>query len=178
MPLAVLMLGTTLAPVQPPARPAEENIYRAARVGDWVEYRTAEASPVVIRHTVTAKAADTLTLRIDQTIDGKAGPPIEQAVDLRGPWPPPEKPGKKPAMTTKVETLGSGQETLTVAGKRYECEWTRQRTTVTPEQGPPIVIVTKVWWCKDVPLGGAVRSETETGGRTSVAELTGFGRGK
>jgi len=60
---------------------------------------------------------------------------------------------------TKVTT---GKETLTVNGKKLECEWTQ---TETPEGE-----VTKTWMCKDVP-GGVVRESIKSAGSASTSEL-------
>lgn len=154
-----------------------ENPYRTARVGDWVEYAGGD---VVMRHTVTAKTGETLTLTIDQTVGGKAGPAIEQPIDLTRPYPPPAAPD--PDVTTKHERLEVGTETLTLGGKRYPCERVKARTTVTyKEEGKDAAIVSvgTTWHCKDVPLGGAVKTETELAdGTKSVSVLSGYGRGK
>jgi hypothetical protein len=40
------------------------------------------------------------------------------------------------------------------------------------------VVVAKKRTSKDVPLSGLVKSEVQVAGRTTVTELTGFGRGK
>ena len=38
------------------------------------------------------------------------------------------------------------------------------------------VSVSKVWKCKDVPLGGVVKTESKVGGKVYGTEITGFGR--
>jgi len=152
-----------------------ENMYRTAKTGDWIEWKT---NDVVMRQTVTAKTDATLTLRIEQTIDGKKGPPLDQFIDLKGPFPPVRKAEPKDETKTDVEELGTGKETLTVGGKTYDCTWAKRKTTITFKGGITFVSVTKGWNCPDVPLGGAVRMETEIQGKTSVTEMTGSGRGK
>ncbi len=158
------------------APPEGENFYRAAKQGDWFETK---ANDVVSRTTAIKKTDDILTLRIDQTIDGKKSEPIEYVVDLNKPWPPPTKPN--PDVKTMTEELGKGKETLEVAGKKYECEWKKTKTTISVTfEGKTTVTVTviKGWTCPEVPLGGPVRTEIEGQGKPNVTELTGFGRGK
>jgi hypothetical protein len=177
MSLALLVLAPVLA--APPTPPEAENLYRAAKVGDWVEFTSTGASKVVMRQSVTAKTEDSLTLKLDQTVDSKTGEPFEQKIDLKGAFPPPTKPDADALYTMKTETLGTGKEGRTIGGKKYDCEWKKEKTTITPKgEGQPMTIVTTVWRCADVPLGGAVRIETESGGHKTVTELTGFGRGK
>ena len=162
MTAAVLLLALATA-----QKPEADNYFKTAKVGDWIEHKT---GTVVMRHTVTTKTDDAVTIRIDQTVDGKKGEPIEQKIDLKG-APPKSDPD------TKSEKVDSGKETLTVAGKKYECEWVKTKTTITRD-GKEMVFVSKGWACKDVPLGGAVRIEFEVNGVAGVTELTGFGRGK
>ena len=172
MSLAFLVLALA-------APPESENLYRAAKVGDWVEFTSTGASRVVMRQSVTAKTDEMLTLRMEQTVDGKAGPPFDQAIDLKGAFPPPAKPEADAPFTTTQESLGTGKEKRTIDGRTYECEWKQERTTFTPTgKGKPMSVVSTVWRCPDVPLGGAVRIESESNGVKTVTELTGFGRGK
>jgi hypothetical protein len=49
-------------------KPEAENYFKTAKVGDWIEHKT---GTVVMRHTVSAKPDDAVTLRIDQTVDGR-----------------------------------------------------------------------------------------------------------
>ena len=81
--LAVFVLAPAIA-----APPEPENLYRAAKLGDWVEYTIAGPQKVVSRQTVVAKTADKLTLKIEQSVDGKAGEASESVIDLKGPYPP------------------------------------------------------------------------------------------
>jgi acetyl esterase/lipase len=143
-----------------------DNYLKSAKVGDWIEHKT---GTVVMRHTVTARTEDSVTLRIDQTVDGKKSEPIEQKFDLKAPPP-------KPDPNTKMEKVDSGKETLTVDGKKYECEWVKTKTTITMGE-KSMAFMSKGWVCKDLPLSGVVRIEFEAGGVTGLTELTGFGRG-
>jgi hypothetical protein len=108
-------------------------------------------------------------------------PATEAKVSLREAFDP-DKPSN-PAVTTTVETLGTGQEALAVGGQRYECTWVKNRVTHATRptaKAPPTasVVVAKKWTSKDVPLSGLVKSEIEVAGQTTVTELTGFGRGQ
>src|SRR5882757_2777415 len=103
MTTAVLLLASLVA-----AEPPEgENVYRAAKVGDWTEYKTKDT---VMRQTAVAKTDDALTMRIDQTINGEKSTPHEFKVDLKKPYPPEASPNKDVVITR--EPLGSGTETL------------------------------------------------------------------
>jgi hypothetical protein len=170
---------------QQPAKKAEkpvENFYRDARVGDWISYKSgAGAMAVTFKQTVTAKTADEITIKYEQKFGDTDLPATETKINLKEPWDPDKQASLD--VTTEVQKLGSGKETLTVAGKRYECEWVKNKTTHTSKATPTApaattVIIMKTWTCKDVPLGGAVKTETELAGQTNVMELTGFGRGK
>jgi hypothetical protein len=159
----MLTLLLALALAAPP-----ENPYLTAKVGDWAEYKT---DVVVERHTVTARTDDSVTLRIDQTVQGKKGESKDVEIDLK----------VKVSPNPKTEKLDSGKETITVGGKKYDCEWVKRRFTVTVTvdgKDRTTVHTAKEWVCKDVPLGGTVRIEFESGGVSGVTELTGFGRGK
>ena len=109
--LVLILAAGALSADDKPAR--LENPYRDAKVGDWVEWKS---NDVVVRHTVTARAEARLTLKIDQTIGGTKGPPIEQAIDLKGPYPPVAKKDPDDETKTVTEKLGSGKETLTIVG--------------------------------------------------------------
>jgi hypothetical protein len=199
--LSVVALGGLLGPAagqppaksQPPAKgqpPAKakatenpvENYYRDARVGDWVSYNTgAGATASTIKHTVTAKTADEVTIKYEMAFGGMSQPPTEVKINLKEPFDPNKQ--NAPDVTTTVEKQGSGKETLTIGGKKYDCDWEKTKMTHTQKAaaGTPaqtMVVVTKTWTCKDVPLGGVVKTEMEMLGQTTVTELTGSGRGR
>jgi hypothetical protein len=167
-----------LAVAAPPTPPETDNLYRSAKVGDWVEYTYSGPPKFVSRQTVTARAADKLTLKTEQIVDGKAGETTETVIDLKGPYPPAAK-DPKPAYTTNTELLETSKETRKVRGRSLECEIVKRRTTMKPTGGgKESVAVLKYWTSNDVPLGGLVRMETDVGGTKMVTELTGWGRGK
>ena len=72
----------------------------------------------------------------------------------------PAKGPKPPAAPKSKET--KGKETLTVNGKRLDCEWTQ----VEVKGGE----VTKTWTCKDVP-GGVVKATTRSPTTTATSQL-------
>jgi len=148
-----------------------QNPYRDARVGDWVEWRGDNG---VVRHTATAIEKGVLIVRVDWSQGGVKKTPTEMRIELARPFPRPLPPD--PDLKVVKEVLGSGRETLTIEGKRYECEWVRRRSTTSITGEPDQVSVSKEWRCRDVPLSGAVRVESEQDGVTTVMQLSGFGR--
>jgi hypothetical protein len=173
MSLAFLVLAPVLA-----APPETDNLYRSAKVGDWVEYTYSGPPKFVSRQTVTARTADKLTLKTEQIVEGKAGETTETVIDLTGPYPPAAT-DPRSAYTTKTELLETSKETRKVQGRSVECEVAKQRTTFKPiGKGKESVAVLKYWKSNDVPLGGLVRMETDVGSTKMVTELTAWGRGK
>lgn len=178
----LLLLLAPFAAAQDQPKPEGENFYRECKLGDWVSAKSPNG--VVMKHSVVAKSDDSLTIRIEQTVDGKAGEPIEYQVDLRIAYPPPMKKEETPNFkyTSTQEKVDSGKETLTIGDKQYECTWEKTKhTTVTEFDGnvTKTVMVVKNWRCKDVPLGWPVRTETDLeNGTKMTTELTGFGRGQ
>jgi hypothetical protein len=159
----------------PPTPPETDNLYRSAKVGDWVEYMYPGPAKVVSRQTVVARTAEKLTLKTE-TVLGSKTDATETVIDLKGPYPPKDP---KPAYTTERETLETGKEKRTIQGRSLDCEVVKHRTTLTPTgKGKQSVVVSKYWTSGDVPLGGLVRMETEVEGTKMVTELTGWGRGK
>jgi preprotein translocase subunit YajC len=177
---AIFSLFAATAFAQEKPKQEGENFYRECKLGDWVETKGGVKKEVVSRNSVSAKTDDSLTLKIEQTIDGKSSPPIEYKVDLTIPFPPPMKP--RTDYTSKQEKLDSGKETLTINGKTYECEWVKTKTTIVTkfeEKETTHISTSKVWSCKDVPLGFPVKVETEfEDGSKSGSEIVDYGRGK
>lgn len=174
LPASLLLISVVAAQEK---KEANENMYREAKLGDWTEFKSKD---VLNKQTVIAKTDESLTIRIDQTVAGKASEPIEYKVDLKKPFPPPSE--ADDAYSTKTEVLEKGKETLTVAGQKLECEWKKIKTTITTKsfvKDTDKVYLSKVWHCKEVPLGGSVKTESVLEDGTKVgAELSGFGRGK
>jgi hypothetical protein len=177
----LILLASTVAAADKP----EENIYKEAKVGDWSEFKSINAfkETVTNKQTVIAKTADDATIRIEQSLNGKASPPIEYKASLKPRPDPKDDPTIAKDVTTETVKLDSGKETITVAGKSFDCEWEKNKTTMTftpkdPKKKPKVSItVMKRWASKDVPLGGMVKMEVESDGKTMTTELVGYGRG-
>ena len=171
MSLTFLVLAPILA-----APPEADNLYRSAKVGDWVEFTYDGPTRFISRQTVVARSAEKLTLRTETVINGKTGDTSEMVIDLKGPYPPKDP---KPAYTTKTEVLETKTEKVTVKGRSLDCEVVKRRATLKPTgKGKESVVVTKVWTSSEVPLGGMVRMETDFTDAKMVTELTNWGRGK
>lgn len=177
---AIFSLFAASAFAQEKPKQEGENFYRDCKLGDWIEAKGHNG--VIMKHSVVAKSDESLTIKIDQTIPGIESKPIEYKVDLSKPYPPPREKSDDFEYTSTQEKLDSGKETLTIGGKKYECEWEKTKhTTVTKFQGKEMksVTVTKSWRCKDVPLGWPVRTESELeGGIKSSMEIVDYGHGK
>jgi hypothetical protein len=148
--------------------------YTAARVGDWVEYRCTTASWETWKFTVIERPADAVTVRQERR--GTRPQTVDVTIDLIG---PPARVLNPP----REELLGSGSETLTINGTKYDCQWTKVRHT-SPGRvsltnlAAQTVVTTKHWISKDVPVGRCVRWEAELEGKSEAWELIGYGRGK
>jgi hypothetical protein len=157
---------------------ADENPYRSAKKGDWATYKTSTSfgafkADGTMKQVVTAKDDKSLTLKISITSMGMELPAQEHKIDLTKPFDPSAAavPG---AGNAKVEKLGSGKETLEIGGKKYECEWVKNKMTI-DANGMKIETETKVWTSKSVPLGGLVKMESKLAQGSSTMELTGSG---
>lgn len=171
----------------PSATPKDESktaaeYFKDAKVGDWVQHKmSAGPQAMLMKQTVTAKTADEMSVRYEQKLGDQQLPAHDQKINLREKFDP-NKPPMPPEVKIQVEKLGSGKETITVGGKKYECEWTRNKVTMDGPFGK-MTSTSKAWVSKDVPLGGMVKteSETEMPGQpkmTQQMELVAFGRGK
>lgn len=142
------------------ARAADENPLKNAKVGDWVELanRTetmGQTMTMQMKQSVVAKDETSVTLRTEVTMGGMKMP----GQDVKVPFNQPYEPYKQNLTDAKVTSLGEGDETITVGGKSYKCHWSKVK--VTAAQPQPIEMTAKVWTCKDVPVHGMVRMESE-----------------
>jgi hypothetical protein len=144
--------------------------YASARPGDGVAFKSTAAA-ATIKRSVTNRTAFSITIRHES--DGKS-PPVDHRIEFTGP---------KVKGDVVVEVVGTGKETLKIAGQKYECKWTKLRITY-PGQASltapraPIIILRKKWVCQDVALDGEIKSEVEMDGHRIGWEMTGFRRGK
>jgi hypothetical protein len=171
--MLTLILTIMFLPEDPPGLEG----YRQARVGDWVSWRC-PGEDGESKYTVKAKTAERVTVRLDITSEGKTRT-LDIDIDLR--------PGVKNRVgglpeggrTITTERIATGNEVLTIAGRRYACRWVTTRYVATSKSGEREVLDTSTdWFCPEVPLSGRVRTETGEGEAKKVtAELAGFGRG-
>src|SRR5262245_39695066 len=150
-------------------RADDDNPYKAAKVGDWVEYkysardftapRGAEAK---IKMTVIAKDDKELTYEIGGWVPGVVQ---KFKIDLTRPHDPIglaalsnyHNFGTLKGKDVKAEKLGEGKEKRKVGGKEYDTRWTQMKYTIKFTEHPSLgerryVILAKIWVSKDVPL--------------------------
>lgn len=176
---SLLLLTSLLTAADKP----EPNIYVEAKVGDWVEFKSINVAKetVLNKQTVIAKSDEDATIKLETSINGKASPPFEYKASLKPRPDPKNDPTIMQDVKTETVKLDSGKETLTLGGKTYDCEWEKYKHTLTYKvkgKDKKSETISKRWACKDVPLGGTVRVESESDGKSTVTELVGFGRGK
>jgi hypothetical protein len=157
----------------------KENSYRNAKVGDWAEYMmTGPSVEGSTKMTVVAKDDKELTYEITSTFSfmgNKTVAPVQtMKVDLTKPYDTISAANLK-SRNVKIEKLEEGKEKLKAAGKEYDTNWTKLRSTATAN-GMTIVSDYQMWFCQSVALGGLVRMDTTTGAVTTRVELIGSAR--
>jgi hypothetical protein len=75
----------------------------------------------------------------------------------------------------KLEKIAEGKEKLKIGDKEYDTKWTQTKATAT-YNGVASVSEYKMWFCKDVPLGGLVKMDTTVGTTTSSLEIVASGK--
>jgi hypothetical protein len=168
-----------------------ENPYKNAKVGDWVSYvQTANAAAmnmkttVILKQKVKAKDEKEVTLAVETEVDGEKMPNSEIKIPLDQPFDQ-STVALPRAMNAKVEKIADGKESITVAGKSYDCQWCQVKVSMKNEQ-MDMTGTAKSWVCAAVPLSGLVKSEAERamtiGGNALKTQLTmelkDFGRGQ
>jgi hypothetical protein len=162
-----------VAPSVPAPKPAPpvKNVLNDAVIGEWLEYairteNAPKATEMKARQTVTAKDAHWITLRTTGDLGTH-----DLKIALQMPYQPYMPVGETDATSTKLK---EGKETLTVRGKTYACQWIQVKVQGT--KPTPTDCVTKVWTCKDVPVTGVVKLESESfatvKGKTVTSRLT------
>ena len=177
---AVTILGTLVLSLQ---AVAADNPYKSAKVGEWVEtVSTSETMggkmEMKMKRTVVAKDAVSVTLRTVATMMGREMPPQDAKIMFDQPY----QPYVQGDSDAKVTTLDEGDETITVSGKSYKCNWAKVKVVATKPM--PMESTVKAWSSKDIPLGGIVKMESEsvmsmegtTMNSKTTMTLTGFGR--
>ena len=158
-----------------------ENPYAKAKVGDSVSHKMIMANApagipaTTIKKTVTAKTDDSVTIKVETMMGDMAMQPQEMKVNLKEKYDPAQGPNKD--TKSEVKKLGDGKEKVTVGGKSYDCTWSATEVTTT-HNGTKYTAKTKVWMCKDVPLDGIVKTETEANGQKTSMELVATAAGK
>jgi hypothetical protein len=164
---------------------ASDNPYKTAKVGEWIEFAMTTAvmgqnMQMKTKQTVIARDATSVTIKTETWMGGQQLPSSEQKILLDKPFEPYNQDAK---LTDAVVTpMGTGNETLTVGGKAYACQWAKVHIVATKPM--PMDSITKVWSSKDVPMSGVVKMQTDTTmkmGDKDMAtkmtmELTGFGK--
>jgi len=143
----------------------EENPYKKAKVGDWIEYKTitnfaGAKIEGTMKQTVAEKNDKEATLKTTINFQGMeiAGP--EAKIDLTKPFDPLSA-SLPQGSEIKVEKLGDGKEKLKVGGKEYDCEWVKLKMKG-KAMGMDFDGDAKVWTAKSVPLGGVVKMDMTT----------------
>jgi len=160
---AVVVLGVLGLPMLGlGARAAEENPFKKAKVGEWIEYTMnteamGQKMEMGMKQSVLAKDETSVTLRTESSMMGQKMPGQDVKILLDKPYEPYLQDQK--LTDAKVTPLGDGNETITVGGKSYACRWTKVKVVATKPQA--MEMTAKTWVCKDVPLSGMVRMESE-----------------
>jgi hypothetical protein len=156
----------------------EENPFKKANIGDWVEYKlTSSNFDGKTKMTVIAKDDKEVTYEVAAKVtfmgNEMAAPLQRQKIDLTKSYDPIVSANLQ-GSGVKFETEGSGNEKLKLGSKEYETHWTKLKATATLNN---VMIVTeyKMWFCKDVPLSGLIRMDTTTSGVSTRLEMIGSG---
>ena len=180
--LVVRLCGLVLPLLCLSARAVEENPYKSAKVGDWIEHSSSTVTQMgnmtgKNKTTVTAMTDKEATLKLDIEAMG-----VKQSQEVKVPLDKPYDPNAVPGADAKVEKLEEGDEKVTVGGKSYDCHWIRAKITLIAN-GANTTGESKSWICKEVPMGGLVKGETNVTAKMgevsiqmkSTLELTGCG---
>ena len=114
----------------------------------------ADGSTMTVTYTATLKKVDAEAVVVDIATTIEA-----EGMKFSSPAAPTTYFAKIPGVQPRAT---KGKETLTVNGKKLDCEWTE----VAGEGGDS----TKTWTCTDVP-GGTVRETTRAAGSITTTEL-------
>jgi hypothetical protein len=181
--LLSVMVVLALLPVARAEEKKEENPYKNAKVGDWIEYKTTVTLgevkvPGTMKMVVADKNEKEVTLKTVLTAAGMEVPAPDMKVDLTKPYDPLATANLPNGTDAKVEKLGEGKEKIKVGGKEHDAEWTKMKVTG-KAQGIDMTGDVKVWTSKMVPLGGMVKMDM-VGKAIGMdfkmeMELTGFG---
>jgi hypothetical protein len=162
----------------PLARAAEEeNPFKKANVGDWVEYKLATSAANInvtgqLKITVTAKTDTKASIKTSAKINGQEVATQAVEVDLSKPLDPTAISGIPGGAQVKLD--GNGKAELTLAGKKYECATTKFKFNA-PVGGQDVESDVTVWMNKDIPLTGMAKMELKSKNGDMVLEFAGSG---
>jgi hypothetical protein len=176
------VLALFLAAICLAVRAEDENPYKKANVGDWVEFKSSTVMPQMkmeskMKQTVTAKTEKEVTVKMDMEMPNMPVQSNEMKIDLTTKYDPTTAGMPPGAKVPKIEKLAEGDETLNIGGKEYKSHWVSQKME-TDMGGAKMESQMKTWTSKDAPLTGMVRMETKMTGAmamTTTMELTGSG---
>ncbi len=153
-----------------------EQPLKRAKVGDYAIYKLSGAGVNgTSKQEVIAVTDKEVTIRFTSTVNGIEQKPTEQKIDFTKKADPAVEAENRKKF--KIVDTGKGQETMTINGKDYRCDW-RSSTTTATVNGMDIVTESKLWMSRDAPVFGMVKTESKTFGQTTVVELTDAGSQK
>ncbi len=163
--------------VQPKSKAADpDHPLSKLEKGQWIEYSTTgevlgKKESGTRKLTVISKDEKSLTLEWTGTNNGAKQNGRRHIVDLTKAFSPLSDLADNALDDVKEE---NGKETLEIAGKKYECEWTKYTGKI--DVGFKITqCVIKIWFCRKKPLG-VVRMETKMDVGSEVLEMANFGK--
>lgn len=163
--LAIMLTSWTLGAQEGPAK---------AMVGDWISMKmSGKGFYITSKKTVISKDDTTATIKVETSFGGKDLPAQEEKFPLSH-FGDPTKMNANPSKS-KLEKLKAGKETLTVKGKKIDCEWMEMKHTAGDGSDAGVA---KLWVSRDIPIHGLVKMETEVMGQKMTMELFDYGRGK
>jgi hypothetical protein len=161
---------------------ADDNPFKSAQVGDWVEYKLVskikDPKDLVVeatqKMTVTAKTDKTATIKVVTKIK-ESESSVEIPIDLTKPFEVTQSPVPEPMPKSpyKLEKLKEGTDQITAVGKKFDCTFTKTKISGTMMKAQFDTEVT-VWVSKAVPLAGMVKLEMKAPFADMTMELSGY----
>src|SRR5271157_695397 len=111
----------------------DDNPYKNANVGDWVEYKmTGNNIEGKTKMTVTAKDDKELTYEVTATVTfmgrEQTAPVQQMKIDLTKPYDPVVAENLK-RKNVKLEKIDEGAEKIKVGDKEFDTKWTKTKAT-------------------------------------------------